>query len=249
MKYTVDNICLKHLNDVGGDKINFSNLMIDILGYKNSWWDRRVMFKYKFRKIYELTQQLSQINISSLSHQAGCKIQVPKSIDSLPYQARIEIDQVRQRGSDDIVDLMSQVIALSCFTTNVKVTFDSDSDLFNKWKQSILNQPLTHMVGLYNDLEKSLDESNHYWNRLFAQVHVEDKDYQAVNGPAYLARFNLLSTIKKLIKEFRVTYREAFLMEYRLVMTNNLEDASRGYVGEAMRLHKERVFKAQRNKP
>lgn len=233
---------------MAGSEINYPNIMRDVLGYKNGWWDRRVMFKYKFKKIYDIIQILSSVDISKLSTHEGCKIKAPKSVDSLPYQARIEIDQIRLAGSDDIVDLMAQVIALSCFTTNVGVTFNSDSDLFNKWKQSILNQPLIDMVGLYNDLEKSLDQSNNNWNKLFAQVHVDDKDYQAVNGAMFLSRFNLLSTIKKLIKEFRVSYKEAFLMEYRLVMTNNLEDASRGYVGESMRLHKERVFKAQRTK-
>ena len=246
MKYTINDIKLKHLYHIGEDSVGFKELMEDIMGYKNTWIDRRILFRFKFKEIYDIIAELQLFDIDKLEVDKDCKIKPPGNIDALSYQSRIEIDALREKGSEDKVSIIAEMIALSCFNEVHKVKFSSNTELFKSWKEHVLNQPLLQMIGLYNYIEKSISASNKDWNEKFLEVNVDDRDYEAVNGHLILGRFNLLNVIKKIMTEFNIGYEEAFLMEYRLVQTNSLEAASKGYVGEQMRIVKERKFKQQR---
>ena len=245
MKVRVNDIKLKHLDQLTCDKIDYKYLMEDIMQFKSTWWNINIMFKTRFQQLYRIIKAIEKIDISTLSATSNCKITFDKDVDKLTYQKRIEIEQLR--ASDvDISTMICKVIGITCFDKVHSAKFDSGSPLFEKWCNHIQNQPLVEMIGLYNDIIKAIDKSNLLWAKLFSQVAIIDNDYEQANGHTFMARFDLLNIIKKTIDDFNVTYEQAFVMEYRIIRSNALLSASQQYVGQQMADIKQKRMEAKR---
>jgi hypothetical protein len=243
---SVSDIKLKHLPLVSEETVDFNTLMLD-LGYVNNWIGRNFKFRKQFKRVFHIVQEIREVDIKELNDISNSKIKYPTDVDQLPYQARLEIDQLNQT-SEDITEYISQFIGLSCFTSQFDKKFNSDSKLYESFVEHIRNQPLKDMMALYNQLQKAIKTSNDAWDRNFLLMKVVDVDFEEANGPTILGRFSLLNLIKKLQKDFNVSYKEAFLLPYSLVQLNALEAASLSYVQERMTKIKERNMKRDRNK-
>lgn len=242
MNYRISDIKLKHLEKLIQEDVDMKDVMVEVFGYKNTWWDRKIAFQHKAKQAFEIVNQFRTINISQLSLEEDCGIKYPSKVDRLSFQCRLEIGNIASQNLSPTDQIIS-TIALTCFTTQHKVKFNSDSKLFKSFRDHISNQPALNMLGLYNDLRKKLDESNEEWNRAFKLVEIIDLDYQEAGGEAMLKPFSLLNTIKKMQRDHRVSYEEAFLLPYSLVQSGNLEVARSNWVQDRMREIKERNMK------
>ena len=246
MKYRVEDIKLKHLGLISSEEVDYPKLMVEVFGYKNTFLDKTIFFKYKFKKMFDVINEIRAIDISKVKDVATTNVKAPLDVDMVSFQARLEIGTLKETSSS-LVEQIVGVISILCYETHYGRKFNSDSLLFKAFQKHILNQPLIEMVALYNVLEEKLIQSNEKWNMLFQQVQVIDVDYEEANGSQILGRFSLLKMSKKLIEDFNKTYEEAFLLPYVLVQTNSLESASSAFVQERMTKIKERRFKQQQN--
>ena len=245
MKYTINDIKARHLDLVLEEEVDFSKVMVEVFGYKNTWFNRTFKFRKVFKQMYQPIVDLRKLDISVMKYSEGCKIQLPKKVDSLSFQCRLEIGNISESTKtpgDKIIDM----VALGCYTTQHKVKFDSDGRLFQEFRKYVSNQPLIHVMGLYNYIRQGLKESDELWNKLFQEMSVIDPDYEEAGGPAVLGRFSLIKTVKKIQADFRKPYEEAFLVQYSLVQMNNLQTASESWLQHRMTKIKERNFKNKR---
>lgn len=240
--YNVYQVKLKHLELFAQEDMDYKTVMEEVFQYKNTWIDRNFRFRKVFTNISKVITEVQAIDITKLDIHIDTKIKYPSDIDRISFQARLEMDS---KKGDSVVEHVTNVIALACFETHFNRSFDSDSKLFIKFKEYILEQPMIHMMGLYNSISKAIKESDTKWNKLFLQMHVVDKDYEEAGGPAILGRFNLLTLVKKVMKDFNCKYGEAFLKPYSLIQMNSLESASNSYIQDRMTKIKERNLKRQ----
>ena len=47
MEYQINDIKLKHLELVRQEEVDFQTIMVEIFNYQNTWWDKKVAFRYK----------------------------------------------------------------------------------------------------------------------------------------------------------------------------------------------------------
>ena len=245
MKYTINDIKARHLDLVLKEEVDFSKVMVEVFGYKNTWFNRTFKFRKVFKQMYQPIVDLRKLDISVMEYSEDCTIKLPKKVDSLSFQCRLEMGNIGENGStpgDKIIDM----VTLGCYTTQHQVKFDSDSRLFKEFRKHISNQPLIYVMGLYNYIREGLRESDELWNKLFTEMSVVDPDYEEAGGSAVLGRFSLIKTVKKIQADFKKPYEEAFLVQYSLVQMNNLQSASESWLQHRMTQIKERNFKNQR---
>lgn len=246
MNYSVDDVKIKHLDLVSSHKIDYKRVMEEVFGYKNTFLDRKLLFTYKIKSIYKVLDELRSIQINDYGLTNELSIKIPKSIDNISFQARLEIGTVREkRGSlqEQIID----TVTIATFEETFNRSFDSDSPLFIKYRKSISERTLIEVMYAYNIIETAIVESNKLWNDLFKKVSVIDPDYEKVGGPGVLSRFSLLNTVKKTIADFGVSYKEAFLQPYVLIQTNQWEAACKSFIQHLMTESKERDMRSKRN--
>ena len=247
MGYHINDIKLKHLELVRQEEVDFQTIMVEIFNYQNTWWDKKVAFRYKFKKMYQVINNFRSLDITVINASSDCGIRFPSNVDSLSFQCRLEVGNIPSKGenpTEQIIDL----IALSCFTTHHGVKFNSDSWLYARFREYVSSLPLLDMLGLHNTLKKQLDTSNESWNKEFKLVEIIDIDYVDAGGPAMLGGFSMLRTIKKMQKDHRVSYEEAFLLPYSLVQSGNLESARANWVQDRMTQIKERNMRSKQVK-
>tara|TARA_R110000765_G_scaffold157366_1_gene260639 strand:+ start:1019 stop:1768 length:750 start_codon:yes stop_codon:yes gene_type:complete len=245
MIYTINDIKAKHFNLVLEKEVDFSKVMVEVFGYKNTWFNRIFRFRRMFKKMYQPIVDLRKLDISIMEYSKDCTIKLPKKVDSLSFQCRLEMGNISENEGtpeDKIIDM----VALGCYSTQHQVKFNSDGKLFKEFRQYVSDQPLIHIMGLYNYIREGLRESDELWNKLFSEMNVIDPDYEEAGGPAVLGRFSLIKTIKKVQADFSKSYEEAFLVQYSLVQMNNLQSASESWLQNRMTQIKERRFKNQR---
>tara|TARA_R110000787_G_scaffold252084_3_gene357587 strand:- start:1357 stop:2106 length:750 start_codon:yes stop_codon:yes gene_type:complete len=245
MIYTINDIKAKHFNLVLEKEVDFSKVMVEVFGYKNTWFNRIFRFRRMFKKMYQPIVDLRKLDISIMEYSKDCTIKLPKKVDSLSFQCRLEMGNISENEGtpeDKIIDM----VALGCYSTQHQVKFNSDGKLFKEFRQYVSDQPLIHIMGLYNYIREGLRESDELWNKLFSEMNVIDPDYEEAGGPAVLGRFSLIKTIKKVQADFSKSYEEAFLVQYSLVQMNNLQSASESWLQHRMTQIKERKFKNQR---
>jgi len=245
MIYTINDIKAKHFNLVLEKEVDFSKVMVEVFGYKNTWFNRIFRFRRMFKKMYQPIVDLRKLDISIMEYSKDCTIKLPKKVDSLSFQCRLEMGNISENEGtpeDKIIDM----VALGCYSTQHQVKFNSDGKLFKEFRQYVSDQPLIHIMGLYNYIREGLRESDELWNKLFSEMNVIDPDYEEAGGPAVLVRFSLIKTIKKVQADFSKSYEEAFLVQYSLVQMNNLQSASESWLQHRMTQIKERKFKNQR---
>lgn len=247
MKYSIDDIKIKHLELISSKEVDFPFIMKDVFGYKNTWIDKIFLFRYKFKKIYSVLKHMRTINISKLDDVENCSIRYPRDIDSISFQARLEIKMIKGKDNIPITEKIINTVALACFETHFDRSFDSDSKLFIKFKKVISNKPLLEIMSLFNVIDTSISKSDKFWNEMFLKMQITDKHFEQVGGSVIMKQFSLPKLIKKGIKDYNCSYEEVFLKPYSLLQYNSLELAAENWIQDQIRQLKEREFKAARS--
>ena len=94
MKYSVNQFKLKHIGLIS-DKVDVSLIMTQVFGYKNTWIDRHIMFRYKIGRIIPIIENILKKDISKVQLSDKCTIRYPKNIDGLSFQCRLEIGNIK----------------------------------------------------------------------------------------------------------------------------------------------------------
>ena len=66
MKYRVEDIKLKHLGLISSEEVDYPKLMVEVFGYKNTFLDKTIFFKYKFKKMFDVINEIRTIDISKV---------------------------------------------------------------------------------------------------------------------------------------------------------------------------------------
>jgi hypothetical protein len=238
---------LKHLNIVGSEDVDYSKAMTEIAGYKNTWLSKRIRFVNKFSIVFLLIAEIRKMDISKIEESKDCKIKRPVNIDFICFQAFMELQaqlsgEISGEGTQGAI---AKAIATATYESNNEDDYKGgESKEFLKWQNKILNQPLTEMMGLFNWITKSLEESITTWNERFSSVSIDDPEYDQAGGDR-MGQFNVINTIKGICTDFNVPFKEAWLMSYNLVQSNNYAQATASRIQDDMRIYKEVKLKAQ----
>ena len=239
---------LKHIDvlaEVDESKRDLSSLMVDVFGYKNTFFGRKKMLFNSFFKSSDLAKEVSEIDYKDLKINKDSHIVNPQNIDSISYLAMLDLQ--RFCGDSDRSNLalhIANVNAIATYEQNKETKYSIASKSFERYRDSLIELNLFDMLGLYNWVIESIESSTKSWNERFLSVEVIDKDLEAVGGSA-LHQFNVVNTIKSICKDFNVDEKEAWYISYNLVMTNNYSKAYEGYLQDQIRIKKEAEMKAK----
>lgn len=241
-------INLRHLPIVGSEKIEYSRVMSEIVGYTNTWYSKRFRFAKDFLLATKLIRDIAKIDVSTVEWTEECQIKKPVNIDFISFQAMMELQAVLEQGITDeslLADNISKIIAIACFSAEIEGDYKSDGEAFTQLQERILDQPLIQMFGLYNWIIDSVDESAKMWSQRFLSVEVSDPDYEQANGHR-MNQFNVIVSVKSICKEFNIPFEKAWQMSYNLVQTNSYANATATKIQDDMRILKEAKMKQQR---
>jgi len=245
----IEKFKLKHLDLLTEDKIDYARLMVEVDGYKNTWWNKRFGFMGSYKRTYSLIKYIQNLDPLLIDLDPGCKILIPENIDDISFSAMMELQMLLNNSSDlGLGELMAESIAIVCFSANSKLDFKIDSIAYNEFKSLIMDTSATQMMGISNWIHKSLKESTNHWQQKFFEVEVIDEDYKNAGGEKMNA-FNIVNTIKALCTDFNVTYEEAWQLSYSLTQINSLSKATYGFIQHHMSKIKEAKMRANRKKP
>ena len=242
---------LKHIDvlaEVDETKRDLSSLMVDVFGYKNTFFGRKKMLFDSFFKSSDLAKEVSEIDYKDLKINKDSHIVNPQNIDSISYLAMLDLN--RFCGDSDRTNLalhIANVNAIATYEQNKDTKYSIASKSFERYRDGLIELNLFDMLGLYNWIIESVESSAKNWNERFLSVEVIDKDLDSVGGGA-LHQFNVVNTIKSICKDFNVDEKEAWYISYNLVMTNNYSKAYEGYLQDQIRIKKEAEMKAKEKK-
>ena len=239
--YSIDCFKLRHLDLITGDDLELDKIMVEVFKYKNTWFNKTFLLRSRYLKAHSLILELGKLNFDKIVSSGDGGLKIPSNIDSLSFQSRLDIGNVKGSYSQRVAD----TIAICTYETTHKVKYKRGA-LLDRYREHIMSLPLVKMVGVYNHLLEKLNDSNMKWEKMFMQVSVMDKHYDEANGSMWLGRFNLLKTQKKIFVDFGEGLNTAFDLPYNLVQWNNLESASQSYVHELMSKSKEREMRMKR---
>ena len=242
MEYTFK---LKHLEELISSDPDYPKIMAEVCGYNNNWIGRKWVFVWKFRQAYALMQKYKNLSPKGVEENPNCNIKRPQNIDNISFMAMMDLQRLSTSNSEDPSFLLAEMIAKACYGENVEGDYDSTSEKYLEFREKVLDEPLLDMLGLFNWIDKDLNRSTEFWTQKFAEVHVEDKDFQMAGGDR-LDAFNVINTIKTICNDFNLTYEQAWQMSYSLTQVNSLAKATTAYVQEQMREIKEARMKRQR---
>jgi hypothetical protein len=243
-----DKLKLKHIDvlaEVDESKRDLSTLMLDVFGYKNTFFGRKKRLFDSFFKSSDLAQEVSKMDYKNLKINKDSHIVNPQNIDSISYLAMLDLQ--RFCGDSDRGNLalhIANVNAIATYEQNKETKYSIASKSFERYRDSLIDLNLFDMLGLYNWVIESIEFSTKTWNERFLSVEVIDKDLESVGGSA-LHQFNVVNTIKSICKDFNVNEKEAWYISYNLVMTNNYSKAYEGYLQDQIRIKKEAEMKAK----
>ena len=247
-------IRLRDMEIVSQTNIDYSNIVYNIVGYKDRWIDK-IMFrqdkklKIAYQKAIEIVEPIRKITPNNITLSESLEIKLPKHIDYISFRAMMELTAVVNQGTQtNLENLMAHTICIVCYSENNEGDYDSGLESWKAFQEKILDQPLEDMIGIYQWIDKSLQESQMEWEKRFFSVEVEDEDYVRVGGPQKMAQFNVINTIKSLCADFNITEQRAWQMSYAISQTNNYAKATWGYVQDNMRQVKEARMRAERDK-
>lgn len=247
-------IKLRDMEIVSQNNIDYSDVVYNIVGYKDRWIDK-IMFrqdkrlKEAYQKAIELVKPIRKITPNNISLSKSSNIKIPKSIDHISFRAMMELTAVINQGiQTNLENLMAHTICIVCYSENNIGDYNSDIEAWKTFQEKILDQPLVEMIGLYQWIDKQLTENQLEWEKRFFSVEVEDEDYIRVGGPQKMAQFNVINTVKNLCIDFNITYDRAWQMSYAISQTNNYAKATWSYVQDEMRQVKEAKMRAERDR-
>lgn len=240
-------IRLMDLENVSSENVDIPELMIGAYGYKSKSVLRAILSQKLFKKVYNDINKVRSTDVSKIAFKE-CSIAKPDNIEKISYSAMMNLSRLfSQKSNLPLSEHLSEIIATSCFSANVKNDFDTESKQYKYFKNKILNSPIVEMFGLYNWIVKSYEKSNKEWEERFFSVEVEDPDYELAGGKR-MAQFNVLNTLKKICVDFNRNDKEAWQMPFYMVQMNNYEAASKAYTQHQMSLLKEIKMKSERDK-
>lgn len=82
---------LKHFDLISEDKIDYAKLMVEINGYKNTWFNKRFVFLKSFTKTYQLIEYVKSLDPTLIEMDPDCKIKIPESIEDITFAAMMEL--------------------------------------------------------------------------------------------------------------------------------------------------------------
>lgn len=236
---------LKDLNNITSSKIDYSNIMFEIFGYRKTWLFKRLMFRHKFVKAYRLVSDVKEVDISKIELDRNIDLKVPSHIDNITYMAMMELQAILSKPYEDIQEHIANVITKVCFSENIDKDYSSSCGEYKDFKKLVLNSSLFEMMGIFNWIVKAVEVSNMDWKKRFLSVSVVDEDYEQANNGA-MEQFNVIRTIKNLCKDFNVTYSEAWQLSYAVSQTSSYENATQNNVQQKLIKLKEAKMKKQR---
>lgn len=243
----LEKVKFKYLQGIVDGDVDYPSIMTEVFNFKNNRIGRKLVFAWKFKKSYQLIKSIEDIDPKTIEYSESCRIKRPKSIDYISYKAMLQAQALSGNPNDlPIVDLMTELIAIVCFEENHKSRFDTDSKEFKNFKNHIKNSSMLEMLGLFNWIDKAIEDSTLLWEKRFMKVHIDDPDYLMAGGME-LNNFNVINTLKTICRDFNITIDEAWQQSYALVQTNSLSQATANFVQEQMRLIKEARMRQQRN--
>jgi hypothetical protein len=186
--------------------------------------------------------------LDDLSIPESFHIKYPSNIDDLPYVAVIELERIFNNNSHlTQSQLVARIISLSCFSSNSKSDFDTDSEEFIEFEKIVLDSDAMTCLKILESVRSSYEMTQKKWARAFAEVNVEDIDYMNAGG-ALLDKFKVLKSIKHICKEFNLTYYQAWQFPYGVYMMSSLENVTSNKVQRSLSKIKEDRMKSKRRR-
>lgn len=239
---------LKHLDKLTGPRIDYVGLLVDIEGYKNTWFNRKFVLTKQFTKLFNDMKEVKQIEPKDIVWKEDCEIKKPDNVDNISFAAMMTL-QAYLGGTDEMStgDMMAEIISITCFSENNEEDFDSESIAYKDFKSLVKESNAVSMIGLYNWLDKAIIESGKYWQKRFFEVEVDDKDYEQAGGQR-MGEFNIVNSIKAICNDFGYNEKQAWQVPFILVQQNSLGKATQGHIQHVMSKIKEDRMKANQKK-
>ena len=190
---------LKDLNKIAGDTPDVKGILTEVVGHRKHWFLNKFIFGISIRKAMTIIKNGRNLDISKLRLHKDCTISLPANIDNITFRAMIELQSIIGNSNEDSdpVEVMSSVIAITCFSENIQDYYDSEIVDFKEFKERVLNEPMEHMIGLYNFICETTMESQLEWKKRFMSVEVKNPDTKKA-GIHRMQQFNILMTLKTL---------------------------------------------------
>jgi hypothetical protein len=243
-------IKLKFLSVVSSERVDTGLIIKDLMTY-NRWKFWKIFSLVRFLR--DLTIKINEIramDFKEVPENKDCHIKRPSNIDLIPFSAMIELQQYFggvEGSTQKMETLISNVIALVCYSENREKPFDSSSKEYEEFLQEVLHSDLIDMMAIYKWIEKALDTSSSLWGQKFKDVETVNKDYDSAGG-SRMDQFNVLTTIKNTALDFNIPYTEALLMSYGMTQANSLSKATANHIQEVMTKIIEARMKQERAK-
>jgi hypothetical protein len=229
-------IKLKFLSTVSAEKVDTGLIIKDLITY-NRWKFWKIFSLVRFlRALTTKINEVRAMDFKEVEETIDCKVKRPENIDLIPFAAMIEVQQYFgnvEGESKKIETLVSNVIALVCYSQNRTKDFDSSSEDYKEFLQEVLDSDLVEMMGIYKWIEKAIEASSSQWNERFKDVETVNKDYDSAGG-SRMDQFNVLTTIKNTALDFNIPYTEAMLLPYGMTQANSLSKATANHIQEVM---------------
>ena len=245
----VNTFKLKHLDQVVEDdskKWDILSLMIDVLNYKKSFFRRKAHLRNTFSTMTRIIKEVRSREHTTYKLNENSPINNPNSIDEISYLAMLNLQgAIRQDNDSSISQYITNVISIVSYTATTGNDYKPDSEDFINFKESLMEQPMSDMIGLYNWVLEDFKKSNKEWGDRFFSVEVVDKDYDRAGGQE-LSQFNVINTVKSLCADFNTPEKDVWNFSYAMVMTNNYAKAYSTYITENIKKFKEAEIKKNR---
>lgn len=240
---------LKDIENISNEDVDYKIIMREVLGFKNKYFLRKYIFAKKFKEALYLVKEAQGVNPTLVVRSELTSIKVPYNIDNISFRAMLELRTTLHNydGVSDFGEHCSKVIAIACYSSNFDDDYNSLCKGFIEFENKILISPIWEMVGIYNWINKQLDESDETWNKRFLSVELEDPDYISAGGNR-MDQFNVNTTIKTLCKSYNVTYKEAWQLPYVLSQTNSYSMATYNHIQDQMRIIKENKMRIEKDR-
>lgn len=240
---------LKHLDFVVEDeplKWNVPKLMVEILNYKKSFFRKKAHFLNTFKTMMRIIKEVRRREHTTYKLNEDSPINSPDSVDEISYLAMLNLQgAIKQDSDSSIAQYISNVISIVTYTSTTGNDYKPDSEDFLNFKESIKEEPMSDMIGLYNWILEDFKRSNKDWGDRFFSVEVVDKDYDRAGGQE-LSQFNVINTVKTLCADFNTPEKDVWNFSYAMVMTNSYSKAYSTYITENIKKFKEAEIKKNR---
>ena len=237
-----NNFKLRHLDILANDdksKADLSTLMVEILGYKNSFFGKTKWFVKNFMRMSEMVAEAQSITMDDVKFNEDFHIKRPSTVNNISYVQMLNLQQATKTADDDgLSEHIAKVVSIATYDSNRATPYDLNGQVYTQYKKELLNEPLFDMLGLYNWIIEDLTKTSKEWEKLFFSVEVIDKDFQK-HGGAGMSQFNVINTIKGICSDFNYNEKEAWMVSYYLVMMNNYSKAYSTWVQNNIREAKE----------